>query len=326
MHFPRAGRPPSKRYVESLQARIAILEGRLADIGKSVQGLSPGLHEGAESAEDEGHSGLSDASDQDVDSLPAGSRNPIGEITQRAGPLNIGEDGQLRYFGAQSNYHLLHGPIYNAATESLDSSQQAGLATAARLGKLAKVSPEVEEHLLELYWRWQNPWVYLIDKESFVEDYKKGGTGLYCTPLLLSAVFALASRYSDRVEVRSDPADPHTAGDMFAEQAKLLFMHESETATLATVQAACLLSLRWMSENKESLGWLYMGKKKHPNLYSRSSGSHGLILKQLGMATRMAYNLGLNLNCAKWVASGHITKKEAEIRNVTWWGCYKLDK
>lgn len=47
---------------------------------------------------------------------------------------------------------------------------------------------------------------------------------------------------------------------------------------------------------------------------------------QAGMATRMAYNLGLNLDCAAWVASRMITEQDAEVRRITWWACYKLDK
>ncbi|KAL4780339.1 fungal-specific transcription factor domain-containing protein [Aspergillus varians] len=230
-------------------------------------------------------------------------RDPIEELTQRAGRLNIGEDGQLRYFGAQSNYHLLHGPIYNETNQPVQNFQTIGLATAGLLGTAVEASKDLQDHLLELYWRWQNPWLYMIHKASFMQDYNNGGMGTFCSPLLLSAIFALASRYSDRVEVRSDPADPHSAGNKFAEQAKILLLYECEAPTTTTVQAASLLSLRWMSENKESLGWLY-----------------------IGMGTRMAYNLGLNLDCSEWVTSGMITEQEAQVRRITWWGCYKLDK
>lgn len=41
---------------------------------------------------------------------------------------------------------------------------------------------------------------------------------------------------------------------------------------------------------------------------------------------RIAYNLGLNLDCQKWVHQKKITEEEAEIRRITWWGCYLLDK
>jgi hypothetical protein len=40
----------------------------------------------------------------------------------------------------------------------------------------------------------------------------------------------------------------------------------------------------------------------------------------------MALNLGLNIDCSDGVASGHISAEEAEVRKVTWWGCFILDK
>lgn len=49
-------------------------------------------------------------------------------------------------------------------------------------------------------------------------------------------------------------------------------------------------------------------------------------LTSLGNAVRMALNLGLNIDCSQWVASGLIGEDEAEVRKVTWWGCFTLDK
>lgn len=244
-------RPPSKRYVESLQAHIAVLERQLAELGEKVSRLESGQNVRVDS--------VPKSPGTPVETKKSDLRDPIEELTQRAGRLNIGEDGQLRYFGAQSNYHLVHGPIYNEATASIQDLQDIGLVTAGLLGKAVNVSQELQNHLLELYWRWQNPWLYMIHKESFMSDYRNGGRGKFCSPVLLYAIFALSSRYSDRVEVRSDPEDPHSAGNGFAEQAKILLQHECEAPTTTTVQAASLLSLRWMSENKESLGWLYIG-------------------------------------------------------------------
>ena len=40
----------------------------------------------------------------------------------------------------------------------------------------------------------------------------------------------------------------------------------------------------------------------------------------------MAYNLGMNLDCSPWVASGKMTAQEANVRSITWWACYKLDR
>lgn len=44
------------------------------------------------------------------------------------------------------------------------------------------------------------------------------------------------------------------------------------------------------------------------------------------MATRMAYDMGLNIDCSKQVISGDMAVREVEIRKITWWACYKLDR
>ena len=181
------------------------------------------------------------------------------EVTNIVGRLNVGEDGQLRFFGSQSNFHLLHGRLGETAPEISSSAQDRGLRAVSKLEKGISVSEELQEHLLDLYWRWQNPWVYVVHKSAFLEDLRSEPKGKYCTPLLLSAIFALASRYSDRPELRTDPNNPSTAGDAFAEQANILLLYENQAATTTTVQAVALLSLRAMSENKEAMGWLYSG-------------------------------------------------------------------
>jgi hypothetical protein len=189
-------------------------------------------------------------------------RDPLKEITETLGRLNVGEDGQLRYFGSQSNFHLIHGNVSQVTTVTAAQARARGLAASSQLGWHVSIPIELQNHLLDLYWRWQNPWVYMVQKESFMPDFLSGDRSRYCTPVLLSVIFALASRYSDRVELRTDPEDPKTAGNAFSEQARVLLMYECEAATTATVQAAALMSLRMMSENKETLGWLYIGEQR----------------------------------------------------------------
>jgi hypothetical protein len=81
----------------------------------------------------------------------------------------------------------------------------------------AHIPLELQKHLLDLYFRWQNPWLYMIEKESFMRDFESGNRRRYCTPLLLLAIFALASRFSDRVEVRTNVDQADTAGNAFAD-------------------------------------------------------------------------------------------------------------
>lgn len=146
--------------------------------------------------------------------------------------------------------------------ESTISMQRQGLATTACLGKSTPLSMELQEHLLELYWTSQHPWNYLIYKKTLCSAFQSRLYGKYCTPLLLSAIFALASRFSDRTDLRTVADDHNTAGYAFFEQAKLLLLYESQSPIVATVQAAALMSLRALSDGQEALGWLYCGMWK----------------------------------------------------------------
>ncbi|KAI7767057.1 hypothetical protein LZL87_012343 [Fusarium oxysporum] len=288
-------RPPSKRYVEALQERIRTLEAQLERFQNESrsQGKPP-----LNSTEDS-------YSNSEGDSIPDDSsyRSPIRDISDRLGALNIGEDGQIHYFGSRSNFSLLkNSPVASSTVSSRELQKQAA-DTLDQLNLRVEVSDELRNHLLDLFWSWQNTWQYIVVKELFLEDLYITHSGRYASPLLLSAVLALAARYSDRIELRTDPLDHNTAGNALAEQAKMILFYESQAPKVTTVQATALLGLREIATDKEALGWMYCG-----------------------MAARMAFNLGLHLDRSHWVDTGHITKDEAEVGTIVWWGCYVLDK
>ncbi|VUC35672.1 unnamed protein product, partial [Clonostachys rosea] len=294
-HSEHKRRPPSKKYVESLHARIRHLESQLASSGTSNTLPSAG--------EDVGEPEC-DEYESDSEQDNGDDHDPLSELTGLVGRLAVVEDGQIHYFGSQSSFNLPRqssSPI--AVQDPWVKMQTQGLAAAHQLGMLITVSTELEEHLLDLYWRWQNPWNYIVHKGAFLRSRRGLDGGRYCSPLLLSAIFAISARYSDRIELRTVADDPSTAGNAFCEQAKVLLLYESEAPSVTTVQAAAILALRIMSDGKEALGWLYCGN-----------------------ATRMAHNLGLHIDCSTWVTTGLITEDEAEVRKVTWWGCFVVDK
>lgn len=243
-------RPPSKKFVESLQARIRHLEEQLQ---AATEARVPSFYEPVWASDESEH-------EENVSSAEQDEKDPLAELTGLVGRLNMTDDGQVHYFGSQSSYNLVKRSLSDArpALQSLRMQKQ-GLDAAVRLNRLVTVSKELQEHLLELYWQWQNPWNYIVHKDSFMKSYRGEDDGRNCSPVLLSCIFALAARYSDAVELRTDPDDPTTAGDAFCEQAKVLLLFESEAPTVTTIQAACLLALRIMSDGKEALGWLYAG-------------------------------------------------------------------
>lgn len=176
------------------------------------------------------------------------------------GRLNIGSDGEPHYFGSQSGYNLVHSKLNDVSRKTWAEMRRQGVDTATQLNMHATVTDELRDHLLELYWKWKNNWNYVIHKPSFMRDLR-AGHGKFCSPLLLSAVLAIASCYSDRPELRTVYGTPYSPGSAFAEQAKILMLYESEAPTVTTVQAASLMSLRAMSDHKEALGWLYAGMR-----------------------------------------------------------------
>ena len=164
-----------------------------------------------------------------------GSENSVDDLTEALGCFTLGDTGELQFFGASSNFSIIQNPSLKVAS-SLEARTR-GIAAAKQSPECFNPSEELQNHLLGLFWRWQNSWQYIVSRESFVRDLYIERSGRYCTPLLLTAIMALASRYSARPELRTDLANPNTAGTMFAKQAKIMLDCEYEAPTTST----CLL-------------------------------------------------------------------------------------
>jgi hypothetical protein len=333
-------RPPSRRYTEALQAQIrsqqTLIDQLHSKVAKLIAALPPGSSvlngfevDGADrnngASEPRGNWEQGDRTEGvyqekiSTEAVPAGEsqdgalqdtgvsddgRGPIFEdVADLVGRLNLGDDGELRYFGSPSNFTLLHGPKNGARIPISSDAIDEALSAPQALHREGYIPPNLQSHLLDLFWTWQNTWQYVVHKRAFMSEFDAGTRGRYCTPLLLLAILSLSSRYSDWPEARTDPQDANTAGEAFANQAKELLFHEIETPTVPTVQAAVLLSLREYAVNAETSAWVY-----------------------IGMAVRMAHTLGLNVDCSSWVTSGQITPLEEEVRRVAWWGCFLVDK
>lgn len=228
-------------------------------------------------------------------------KEEVDELADALGCFTLGDTGELRFFGASSNFSIIHNHPLRVASSG--DARSRGIAAARLMPGFFEPSDELRDHLLELYWQWQNSWQYIVARESFVMDLYVHKTGRFCTPLLLTAMLALASRYSSRPEVRTNLDDPNTAGELFTAQARTMLHHEYEAPTTSTVQAAGLLGLYWAAMDREGLGFMY-----------------------IGMASRMAMNLGLHSDCSTYISRGFITDEDVEARNIAFWGVYVLDK
>ncbi|KAL2851881.1 fungal-specific transcription factor domain-containing protein [Aspergillus pseudoustus] len=285
-------RPPSKHQVQALEARVRALEAQLDEYRRrerQFQNSRPqSFHERhAVQLEPGGPPHMQEAGIKD-------------DLADLMGGLSLGEGNELRYFGSRSHLSLVE---HQMDTPKVLSSIRPAVSDHGNRDIYNSLAPDTHDKLLTAFWRWQNQWQYLIHKEVFTRSLANHGEDGYCTPLLLASVFALASRYLDVPETRFDGKDPSTAGDAFARQAKALLFDEIEAPRVSTVIAAVLISLKEMAADTEPAGWTY-----------------------LGIAIRMAYNLGLHIDPSQWVKSGSLTAEGAELRSIAWWGCYMVEK
>ena len=132
-----------------------------------------------------------------------------------------------------------------------------------------------------------------------MRDLVQGGP--YCSDFLVNAVFACSSKFSERLEVRSDPARPETAGKLFFDRCDQLLAEQSllTHSSIPTVAGLLMLGSTFNARGQISKGWLYTG-----------------------YALRMVYDLGLHLDC-KEVAGG---AEDVEIRRRLFWGAFICDK
>ncbi|OJJ30547.1 hypothetical protein ASPWEDRAFT_164812 [Aspergillus wentii DTO 134E9] len=218
------------------------------------------------------------------------------------GTPDIDGDGEMRYFGSSSGrVELLQLNGDKPATPSSPS-------TRIRLNQLyqeldsAQATPaELEQHLVTLYYEWEQPWAQLVDESLFRHSQRTNGR--YFSPLLLNCILAMGSRYSDRPEVRSSPDDPNTAGQTFLETAEVLLHFDLRSPSITTIQSLGIMAMIYVATGSDTKGWL-----RH------------------GMAIRLALDMGFNLDSSILDQSCQLPDVEIKLRRQIYWALYCTDK
>ncbi|CAI7598371.1 unnamed protein product [Penicillium discolor] len=172
------------------------------------------------------------------------------------GHLNFDDHGEAFYFGSSSGRAELLRP-----TECANEEPSLSLDTFPRFShnmysqavdSTLEISKELQEHLVSLYFEWEQPWFQAVDETLFRESWKENGR--YCNPLLLNCIFALGSRYSDRTEVRSNPEDPNTAGQLFLELAEVLLHFDLKSPSIITIQSLAMMAILYVATGSDAKG------------------------------------------------------------------------
>ncbi|KAL6231709.1 hypothetical protein BDW75DRAFT_233379 [Aspergillus navahoensis] len=281
--------PESGYSPESLQLSqdIAQQPGVLLEQAQNNQDRDP---------DEDSDSGEEDEAEKDV----------IEQISHRIGTLKIAGDGHLRFFGATSNLNLVDVSATqqrqrpDARTVRHDGQD---ILNHLRVGQ--SVDQALEDHLLELYFTWQNCSTYVVDKEMYYTARQKWREEFDDTPfyseVLTNAMCAVGSAF----EARYHPTFitfPKSLSEFFADRAKALLEIELDSPCVATVQALVILSCHEGASNRDARGWLYSG-----------------------MSMRLAFDLGLHLDMTPYVEKGDMSAFEADVRRIAFWGSYAAD-
>ncbi|CRG89226.1 Nitrogen assimilation transcription factor nit-4 [Talaromyces islandicus] len=248
-------------------------------------------------------------------SLTPGLDPEIELLVKRTGSLQFSDHGQLKYFGATSNVHFLRNsiPFQSPTSTSLSSSAENNKSPSNSFllegadDVAHKVSQELEDHLIQLYFTWENPYFRVVDEESFMSARHQALSRSNIpdnTPIpscysefLVKVMCSWGALFTDR-----DVPGISSLHDFFIFQAREKLQHDMDNPTIATVQGLAMMSGSEVSRGRDSRGWLYSG-----------------------MAAQVAHHLGLHIDVEHYVQSGDITREEASARSTAFWGTYVID-
>ncbi|PGH17891.1 hypothetical protein AJ79_00790 [Helicocarpus griseus UAMH5409] len=234
------------------------------------------------------------SSDEDLDVLPF---------------LSIDERGKVDSFGPSSALQGPTKPLRNPEYPVAEHVRNQLVANAVlqrqreydlhSWQEIDGVPADLALHLLDLHWNRQHHTFLLTYRPTMMRDLMQDGP--YCSKFLLNAIFASSSKYSQRIEVRDDPADPGSSGKRFFIRCDQLLAQQSllNCSSIPTLVGLLLLGSTYNARGETSKGWLYTG-----------------------YALRMVYDLGLHLDSKETTANA----EELEIRRRVFWGAFICDK
>ncbi|KAJ6095733.1 hypothetical protein N7486_006479 [Penicillium sp. IBT 16267x] len=297
---------PTAESLDTIYANINSGSGPQMNTGLSPDSLQIGMDMAQQPGMLLGQLPMEQHQDSDSDEENEAEKDVIEQLSNRIGTLKIAGDGHLRFYGATSNLNLVDVSATqqrqrpDARTVRHDGQD---ILNHLRVGQ--PVDQALEDHLVELYFTWQNPSIYVVDKEMYMTARSKWRNEYDDTPfyseVLTNAMCAIGSAF----EARYHPTFitfPKSLAEFFADRAKALLEIELDSPCVATVQALVLMSCHEGASNRDARGWLYSG-----------------------MSMRLAFDLGLHIDMTLYVKQGDISQREADVRRAAFWGSYVAD-
>ncbi|KAG5652448.1 hypothetical protein H0H81_004992 [Sphagnurus paluster] len=261
----------------------------------------------------------------------------VKDATDGIGELSLDENQEVRYHGKASGMHLLgrnvrtddriDGGIWRLPMSRVwPASQCRKQSTQDDMLNMPLPSILVQDRLIDLYFNYVHPIFPVLHKKRFLTEYnfrKQNGPNARpmsaeyapgsprrdpsqeATPLLLFSIFSITARFCD------DEITPPLRGKMweggcnYLDSARAILTKVFHESRPSTVQSLLLLGYREFGIGSMEQAWLF-----------------------IGMAIRMAMDLGMNCNSATWKIHGHdlFSPSEIQTRCQIWWICCMCDR
>ncbi|KAF9337225.1 hypothetical protein BG006_005797 [Podila minutissima] len=235
------------------------------------------------------------------------AREKINSLSESLDNMTLDDGGFIRYLGNSSGIDLLQRNQmlkngYLMVPLRLREHREWMFQKEAAIARLEMEMPlpprDLAEHLIDCYFSYVHPNLPIIHKPTFMRQYRNSDPSKRPPAVLLHAMFAIASRFSTNPEITG--RDPEAFGDEYFDRAKRLVDLEYELPRQSSIQALLLMV----------------------NYRFTSAKSGGRVWVMLGMAIRMAQDLGMHRSSSRW----HLPPLETEIRKRLWWACYVMDR
>ncbi|KAF8634943.1 hypothetical protein AX15_000674 [Amanita polypyramis BW_CC] len=324
---------PTKEWQDNLSARLASSGAQTSGYGCAVSSTSSSQERRLDDASGRDTLDCEGPRQPDWNGMytleSAGDADDVSQAAAEGmGHLSLDDHREVRYHGKSSGLHLLSWSV-----QSDDRNEGIWRLPMARVWPPANYTriheedseamlppPLVQDELISLYFTYTHPVFPIIHKTRFLAEYsaRKQEKNPYntsssklepsqeVTPLLLLAMFSICSRFCDealsRAKLGGEGREP---GCDFVQGALAILAKHFHRSRPSTIQALLLLGYREFGTGSMEQGWIF-----------------------IGMAIRMAFDLGMNCDSTNWRINGRdlFTREELQTRRQIWWCCYLVDR
>ncbi|KAG0689934.1 hypothetical protein C6P40_004174 [Pichia californica] len=222
--------------------------------------------------------------------------NNINELLDYSGKIKASDGNSYRYYGPRStvSFVINDTPLIN--TRPLIKSNE--IIELFELGS----NPEFENHLYNLYFAYQNCTLVLIWREKFFQQLnlpKNERNPNFLTTSLQNVMLAIGTIFNSNIEKEKK----FYIANQYAIRSRTFLDKEISNPLISTVQTCGLLSIFYVYLNEDSLSSYFSGA-----------------------AISIAYSLGLNIGDQVVLNSEFFSDDEIELRRITFWAMYLLER